>query len=59
VFQKIPDRRKTNHFDSDLEEKISENNEGSSFFGTKAKSKGFDPKKNEVLTLLLTTRCVK
>ena len=43
LFPKISERRKTNRFDSDLEEEKSEKDESSSLFGTKAKSKGFDP----------------
>jgi len=46
---------RTNRFDSEIEKENSEKDEDSSFFGTKAKSKGSDPIKIEVLTLLLTT----
>jgi len=49
-------QKKTNRSDIDLEKKISEKDEVTSFFGTKAKSKGFDPKINEVLTLLVLSR---
>ena len=53
LFQNISDQMRTNRFDSEIEEENSETDEGSSFFGTQAKSKGFDPKKIEVLTLLV------
>jgi len=46
---------KTNRFDSEIEKENSEKDEDSSFFGTKAKSKAFDPIKIEVLTLLQCT----
>jgi len=55
LFQIHLDRRKTHFFDSDLENKNSGKSEGLSFFGTKAKSKRFDPEKSEVLTLLQST----
>ena len=55
LFQKFADERKTNQFDS---EKATTNREKTKVcfsFGTKARSKGFDLKKNEVLTLLSLT----
>jgi len=51
----MSDRRKTNRFDNKLAQKKMKKDYSSSFFRTKAKTKEIDLKKDEVLTLLVTT----
>ena len=53
LFQKLSDYRKANRFDSDKATKKSGKTKVRFTFGTNARSKGFDQKKNEVLTMLL------
>jgi len=52
-FQIIADKRETNWFDNEKATKNQEKTKVYFTYGTKARSKGFDPKINKVLTLLI------